>query len=799
VRNIVNKTKASIKRFKALFKGIPIPTYLWQKIGDDLVLIDYNDAAEKITKGMIKNYVGIKVSEMYKNLPEILEEFYRCSNDHVSIFREMKYGYMSTGENKFLSVMYGFIPPDLVIVHTEDITEKKEVLRKLKESEKELKVLNLKLKQRIDVSEEKYKTIFENTGTATIIVEEDTTISLVNGQFEELSGYSREEIEWKKSWIEFVFEEDLERMKKLHYFRRKDPESTLRKYEFRFVNKEGNIRDILIIIDMIPKTKKSVASLLDITERKKAEEKLKESEEKYRDLFESSPISLWEEDFSELRNYIDILKNSGIEDFRVYFDKNPGEVKKCSSMVKIVDINKKTIELYKANNKEDFIVGLDKVFTEESLYTFKELIITFAKGKTRFESEAINCALNGEKLNIFIVCEIVAGFKEDWSKILVSIVDISERKKAELKLKNSEEKYKYLFDSAQVGLYWSKISDGNFLECNDTFAKLFGYDTREEFLTNYNAIKHYIDPNARSELLDEIRDNKEIKNYEIHVTKRDGTPIWVSISARMFESENRIEGAAIDITEHKIAEEKILESEEKYREAYNRAEFYKDLFAHDINNILQSILSGIQISQLILDNPEKRDNLIINAEIIKEQVIRGARLVSNVRKLSKLEEARRSLETIEILNFLKKSFSLLKKSYKDKNLAIRVDSIEEKFFIKANDLLEDVFENILINAIRHNQNLIIEITVRISREQNVGKYILKIEFMDNGIGVADSMKEKIFQRGYNKETGVYGMGLGLSLVRGIIESYNGKIWVEDRVKGDRSKGSNFVILIPEVD
>jgi len=254
----------------------------------------------------------------------------------------------------------------------------------------------------VNKSKEKYRTIFENTGTATLIIEEDTTISLVNRQFEEFSGYSREEIEWKKRWAEFVSEEDLERMKKLHFSRRKDPKSTQSKYEFRFVNKEGKIRDILIVIDLIPGTKKSIASLLDISELKRSEEKLKES----------------------------------------------------------------------------------------------------------------------------------------------------------------EEKYKYLFENAQVGLYWSSISDGNFLECNDTFAKLFGYDTREEFLANYNAIVHYINPNARSELLEEIRDNKEVKSYEIHDTKRDGTPIWVSISARMFESENRIEGAAIDITERKKAEQKLKENTE---------------------------------------------------------------------------------------------------------------------------------------------------------------------------------------------------------------------------------------------
>jgi len=110
-----------------------------------------------------------------------------------------------------------------------------------------------------------------------------------------------------------------------------------------------------------------------------------------------------------------------------------------------------------------------------------------------------------------------------------------------------------------------------------------------------------------------------------------------------------------------------------------------------------------------------------------------------------------------------------------------------------------MFENILTNAVRHNKNLIMEIIVKISREQKNGLSYLKIEFLDNGIGVSDLSKEKIFQRGNSQEKGFHGMGLGLSLVSGIVKDYNGKIWVEDRVKGDYSKGSNFVLLIPEVD
>ena len=175
---MINKTKASKKRFKALFKGIPIPTYSWQKVDEDLILIDYNTAADKLTKGMMKNYVGTKASEMYKNQPEILEELYRCANDHVSIFREMKYDFMSTGEEKYLSVKYGFIPPDLVIVHTEDITEKKEVLDRLKESEKELKALTIKLKHRIDISEEKFRSLLDGLARVEI------GIDIVNNNYQ---------------------------------------------------------------------------------------------------------------------------------------------------------------------------------------------------------------------------------------------------------------------------------------------------------------------------------------------------------------------------------------------------------------------------------------------------------------------------------------------------------------------------------------------------------------------------------------------------------------------------------------
>ena len=249
-----------------------------------------------------------------------------------------------------------------------------------------------------------------------------------------------------------------------------------------------------------------------------------------------------------------------------------------------------------------------------------------------------------------------------------------------------------------------------------------------------------------------------------------------------------------------IVENELKKSEKKSEKRYRMAEFYKDLFAHDTTNILQSIYSGMELIEIILEDPENLDNLKINIKIIKEQVIRATNLISNVRKLSQLEDARKNLKKIEFLSILKNTISLVKKSYKDKNITILVDSSDdEKLFIRANDFLVDVFENLLINAIRHNKNLLIDISIKISRAQKNGTNYLKFEFLDNGIGVSDTRKEIIFKRGFSEEKSVHSMGLGLSLVKGIIETYNGDIWVEDRINGDHSIGSKFILLIPEVD
>jgi PAS domain S-box-containing protein len=123
-------------------------------------------------------------------------------------------------------------------------------------------------------SAELYKMTFENTGTATVLIEEDATLSLVNTKFEILSGYSKDEIEGKKKWTEFLMKEDLDEMFALHRLRRENSEAVDKEYEFRFIDRFEKLHNIILYSDIIKGTKTSIASLMDITPRKRMEEEL---------------------------------------------------------------------------------------------------------------------------------------------------------------------------------------------------------------------------------------------------------------------------------------------------------------------------------------------------------------------------------------------------------------------------------------------------------------------------------------------------------------------------------------------
>lgn len=128
-RKVEEALKQSQEKFQAHYKGIPIPTYSWEKIGESFILADYNDAADKITKGKIKSYVGKKADEMLSDMPESLEIIKRCYNERKDFEADTSFLTKSRAEIKDLDVKYAFVPPDFVMVHVEDITARRKAER----------------------------------------------------------------------------------------------------------------------------------------------------------------------------------------------------------------------------------------------------------------------------------------------------------------------------------------------------------------------------------------------------------------------------------------------------------------------------------------------------------------------------------------------------------------------------------------------------------------------------------------------------------------------------------------------
>ncbi len=245
--------------------------------------------------------------------------------------------------------------------------------------------------------------------------------------------------------------------------------------------------------------------------------------------------------------------------------------------------------------------------------------------------------------------------------------------------------------------------------------------------------------------------------------------------------------------------QELDDSKKEIQEAFQRANFYKDIFAHDMSNILQGILSVAEITKLQLGKTNDPNDILDIIGIIENQIIRGSKLILNVRKLSEVEELEEPLKLIDVCNLLKKAIGNLKNANQSHTIEIKVDSPNNNIVIQANDFLLDIFENLLMNAVKHNENPIIEIIIRISEEEREGLNYLKVEFIDNGIGIEDSRKTTIFTRGSKENNFVGGMGIGLSLVNLIVERFEGKIWVEDRFKGDSTKGSNFIVMLPAIE
>lgn len=280
-------------------------------------------------------------------------------------------------------------------------------------------------------------------------------------------------------------------------------------------------------IDKELENRKYRLALLNMLEDMKEDsEKVKKAEQEIKTIFENAPVSLWEEDFSDIKKYIDKLKQKGIKDFKSYFEKYPKEVLKLASMVKVVNINSTTLKLFDAKSKGDFIKGIANIFTPSSIEIFKNEIIAFASGETLYKSEGSVKTLKGKEFQMSITVAIPEGFENSWEKIFVSITDISKEKQA-------EQKYKIIMENSPDPIALIDLK-GNIIDINKASEEISGY-TKEELLSMNIANLHAKDQLGKAKKLFESVIKTGKGKYEINLLGKDKKEMPTILSSALIK------------------------------------------------------------------------------------------------------------------------------------------------------------------------------------------------------------------------------------------------------------------------
>ncbi|NQT64866.1 MAG: PAS domain S-box protein [FCB group bacterium] len=497
--------------------------------------------------------------------------------------------------------------------------------------------------------------------------------------------------------------------------------------------------------------------------------KLLEADIIYKSLFEKSSISIWEEDFSDVYKYLQSLRDDGITDFKEFFANNPDQVDTCSALVKILNVNTATVEMYNAKSKEDLLTNLKAIFTEDSMKTFVEQLILIANGGTSYEGECINKTIDGKKLDVYLKWSVTKEYQKDYSVVFVSLMDITNMKNTERALEESEEKFRTISNSANDAIIMIDNS-GNINYWNRAAEVMFGrnsYDVIGKQLHDILAPERH-----RSAFKKGFKKFKKTgkgnvvgKTLELYAQYKDGTEFPIELSVTGIKLKGQWNGLSIvrDITERKNAEEENKRQKEQI-------ELINKILRHDLTNNLAAISSAINIFK------NERDDIILD------------NIVTNIEKSADLIMKMKEHEFLISSTNLKiydigENFKKILQNYQTIDY-----SIKGKCKVFADDSLNSVIDNLVRNTVVHSGTD--RIDIRISSSGRT----CEVKIIDYGKGIPDTIKMNIFDEGF-KYGNTGQSGLGLYIVQKSVKNWGGKITIYDNIP----KGSIFSIYLRKVN
>ncbi len=611
----------------------------------------------------------------------------------------------------------------------------------------------------------KFTTFFENSKAVMLqICSVSQKIIKVNEAAINFYGYSETELLQKKiNDLNILPENEIAKLMKKVL--RNEP--ILKRHKHRIAS--GEVLDVEVYTSFYNENDKIiiVATVLDITNRIKAEQELKNSEEYYKTLMENST------------DVISIIDGKGTSLFR------SASYKQVMGYTVKEMLNKNIFDLIYVEDIERFKNQLKASFEKPNI-AYDIFFRAYHKDGSLRQLEGTGKNM----LNSPIVKGVVINYR-----------DVTERVKVEMALIESETNYKRIIDNL-TDSYYRADANGIVTLASPSCMRMFGYSDMDEVIGG-NVEILYPDPKTRKEFLNILLKNGKVKSFRTKLLKKDGKEMYVETSANLLTDKKGnyagVEGIVRDISDRKEAEQALINSETQLRETNKTKDKFFSIIAHDLRSPFNAIIG---FSELLSDSYDKFDvsqqKEFIN--IIKESAQNAYKLLDNLLLWSRSQQGVIDFSpTHENLYLLAEEVAELTKRFlKDKNIKFSNNILKNIYVNVDKNMVLTIFRNLINNAIKFTEKGG-SITLMSSFFNNDEKSeFVKITVKDSGVGISSknikklfSMSENVSTNGTEDETGT---GLGLIICKEFVDKHSGKIWVESVV----GKGSNFMFTLPVV-
>jgi PAS domain S-box-containing protein len=502
---------------------------------------------------------------------------------------------------------------------------------------------------------------------------------------------------------------------------------------------------------------KTYAYIRDITERKKFEKELKESEEKFRNLFERVQHGLF------------ISTQEG----------------------RFLDCNQAMLEMAGYPNKEEFLkinIANNLYVNPEDREAFRRLVEQqgFVKDlEVEFKKK------NGEKITVLLTAHVKRDEKGEVVRYEGINIDISDRKRMERELKEANDFLMNLIDSSVDGIIVTNMK-GDILLFNKGGENLLGYKSEE--VVGKMHIRNIYPPGVAKEVMDKLKSPDyggigKLTSFPIVHRRKDGELIEGDLSASLIYDEKGNEIASVGIFKDLRERLRIERELQKMQEALLQSEKLAAMgrltsqIAHELNNPIYGIMNTLELLKTEISPESKRRRIL---DLSLSEIQRLSEMLRNMLSFSKPEEEKR--RPIKIDELIEGILLMMEKQMRESNIQVETSFDPDIPEIMAST---NQMRQVMLNLIKNAKEAMPKggtLFVKMSKEDDR----VLIHIQDTGIGIPEEIRDKIFEAFFTTKQKVKGVGLGLSVCYGIIKDHGGEI----KVESEEGKGTTFIISLP---